>query len=60
MGMRVSVVAVDNVEVGDTTAVIVENTPLMAELDAAALPGDKMADDESAVIVELEAAAAED
>jgi hypothetical protein len=36
--MRVSVVAVDKLEVGDMTAVIVENAPLMAELDAAASP----------------------
>jgi hypothetical protein len=36
MGMRVSVVAVDNVEVGEMTAVIVENTPVIVELEAAA------------------------
>jgi hypothetical protein len=60
IGTRVSVVAVDKLEVGDMTAVIVENTPLMAELDEAAFPGEDPADDEPAVIVELKTAALED
>jgi hypothetical protein len=58
--MRVSVVAVDKLEVGDTTAVIVENAPLMAGLDTAALPGDDTAEDEPAVSVELRAVVLED
>jgi hypothetical protein len=36
----VTVVTVDKLEVGEMTAVIVENEPLMVELDAAALAGD--------------------
>lgn len=55
--MRVSVVAivtVDKLDVGDRTAVIVENEPLMAELVVGALPGVNKADDEPAVIVEKE------
>jgi hypothetical protein len=44
----VTVETVDRLEVGDMTAVIVENEPLMAELDAAAPAGD---------VTELEAAA---
>lgn len=60
MGIRVSVVAVDKLELGDITAVIVENAPLMTELDAAAFPGDDTAEDDPAVSVELRTAALED
>jgi hypothetical protein len=67
----VTVVAVDKLEVGDMMAVIVENEPLTAELDAAALagdgteldaaalPGKDTAEDEPAVIVENEPLIAE-
>jgi hypothetical protein len=58
--MRVSVVAVDKLEVGDITAVIVENAPLTAELEAAAFTGDDTAEDDPAVSVELKTAALED
>jgi hypothetical protein len=67
----VTVVAVDKLEVGDMMAVIVENEPLTAELDAAALagdgteldaaalPGKDTAEGEPAVIVENEPLIAE-
>jgi hypothetical protein len=55
----VTVVAVDKLEVGDMMAVIVENGPLTAELDAAALSGKDTAEDEPAVIVENEPLIAE-
>jgi hypothetical protein len=60
IGTRVLVVAVDELEVGDMTAVIVENTPLMAEVDEGAFPSEDTADDEPAVMVGLRIAALEE